>query len=72
LSGQTRIHGIIGGFHLLRADARRLDKTLAALSQMNPDWIIPCHCTGDRAVEHLLQGLGDRVRPGRAGMILEL
>ncbi|MFH0900848.1 MAG: ARMT1-like domain-containing protein [Pseudomonadota bacterium] len=31
-----------------------------------PDLIVPCHCTGDRALERLRQRFGERVVPGSA------
>jgi len=62
------IHAVIGGFHLVNAHRERLDRTLAALQQLNPDLVVPCHCTGESAVAQLRDALGDRVTPGAAGM----
>jgi len=68
LAGGLPIHAIIGGFHLVNAHRERLDRTLAALQQLNPDLVVPCHCTGESAVARLRETLGDRVTPGAAGM----
>lgn len=54
LTGESRIHTIIGGFHLLCADEDRLTKTIAELKQFEINKIIPCHCTGDHAYSRLL------------------
>jgi 7,8-dihydropterin-6-yl-methyl-4-(beta-D-ribofuranosyl)aminobenzene 5'-phosphate synthase len=71
LAGTSKIHAVLGGFHLREASDARLDRTLAALAQIAPDMVIPCHCTGEKAVDRLKQALGQRVKPGHAGMTLE-
>ncbi|MDO8834335.1 MAG: MBL fold metallo-hydrolase [Vicinamibacterales bacterium] len=62
------LRAVIGGFHLVNADPRRLDGTVAGLRAAAPELIVPCHCTGDRAVAVLRDALGDIVQPGVAGM----
>lgn len=66
------IRAVIGGFHLLNADRRRLERTLHALHQLQPELLIPCHCTGEQAVAALREAFGKRCRPGMAGMNLML
>lgn len=63
-----RIRAVIGGFHLGSASPGRLQRTIAALRQLEPDRVVPCHCTGDRAVAALGQALGERAIPGSAGV----
>ncbi len=65
-----RIRSIIGGFHLLNADRRRIEQTLKDLHQLAPEQIIPCHCTGEEAVQQLRHAFGKRCRSGMAGMQL--
>ena len=65
-----RIRAVIGGFHLLNANRRRIELTIQALQRMAPDQIIPCHCTGEEAITQLRQALGRPCRPGMAGMKL--
>lgn len=67
LSGIARIRAIIGGFHLINADSRRLAQTVNALATLPVDRIIPCHCTGDPAIKVLKAGLGKKVLRGAAG-----
>ena len=69
LNDNMRIRAVIGGFHLLNADRRRLEQTILALRQLAPDVIIPCHCTGEDAVSTLRDAFGKRCQPGMAGMI---
>jgi 7,8-dihydropterin-6-yl-methyl-4-(beta-D-ribofuranosyl)aminobenzene 5'-phosphate synthase len=67
LSGMSHIHAVLGGFHLGEASEARLERTMDALGELGLDWLVPCHCTGDLAVEKLRQGLGERVQVGSAG-----
>ena len=46
VTGETSIYAIIGGLHLKAAKEPRIEATLDALKQWNPDYLIPCHCTG--------------------------
>ncbi len=70
-SGNSRLRAVIGGFHLLDADESRLEKTTDALRDLSPERIIPCHCTGARAVDFLVQELGAKVSSGFSGTIVE-
>ena len=68
LNGGRRARAVIGGFHLLSADERRIKATIDALQALAFDEIVPCHCTGEAAVEALVAAFGERCRPGAAGM----
>lgn len=69
VSGQAHIRAVIGGFHLLNANDRRLALTIEALRELSPEVVIPCHCTGVKAIQTLRAALGEKVRPGRTGMV---
>jgi 7,8-dihydropterin-6-yl-methyl-4-(beta-D-ribofuranosyl)aminobenzene 5'-phosphate synthase len=60
---------VIGGFHLAQASESRLRSTVDALKELDLDLIVPCHCTGDAAVDRLAEAFGDRVVSGMAGML---
>ena len=45
-SGVQKVHAIVGGFHLAPAPDEIVAKTVAAFKEINPDYIIPMHCTG--------------------------
>lgn len=66
-SGVKRVFGIIGGLHLLNASSERLEATCAAIRKWNPEFVIPCHCTGENAIAFLCATLGTIVTPGYAG-----
>jgi 7,8-dihydropterin-6-yl-methyl-4-(beta-D-ribofuranosyl)aminobenzene 5'-phosphate synthase len=69
VSGETRLHAVLGGFHLTEASEARLARTMVELDELGPDLIVPCHCTGDAAVEWLRRAFGERVVPGSAGSV---
>ena len=70
LTGETKIHTIIGGLHLLNADPARLAKTVSELKRFNIEHIIPCHCTGDGAHSLFMEHFS--CRRGFAGMEMEI
>lgn len=69
LSGETRLHAVLGGFHLGEASETRLARTTGELRQLDPDLIVPCHCTGNVAAERLERTFGERVVRGSAGAV---
>ena len=61
LSGCSEIHAVIGGTHLLRASAERLEATAQALTDYRVEVIAPCHCTGAAATAFLRTRFPSRV-----------
>ena len=59
LTGMDRVYAVIGGTHLIAADAARIDKTITALKQMGVQKIAASHCTGLRAACVLEREFGD-------------
>lgn len=72
VSGIEKVSGIVGGMHLIRASEERMNKTLEAMKSWNMDWLIPCHCTGDAAMQRMKDYLGDIVTFGCTGTVIEL
>ena len=66
-SGASKLKAVIGGYHLLNADGRRLERTVADLKVLSPELIVPCHCTGSKAVDALADAFGSGVRSGCSG-----
>ena len=46
-SGVKKLHAVIGGFHLAPYKEDYVQQTVAALKDMNVDYVIPLHCTGE-------------------------
>src|SRR4051812_17247196 len=47
VSGIEKIHVLMGGFHLAPYQDDYVQQTVAALKEMNIEYIIPLHCTGE-------------------------
>jgi len=67
VSGATGIRAVIGGFHLGQASDERIEKTIAALKEIAPELIAPCHCTGERAALKIQAAFGAQFSPAGAG-----
>jgi 7,8-dihydropterin-6-yl-methyl-4-(beta-D-ribofuranosyl)aminobenzene 5'-phosphate synthase len=51
VTGIERVHAVMGGFHLSGpAFESVIGKTAGALGKIDPAYVIPCHCTGRKAV----------------------
>ena len=46
VSGIEKVHAIMGGFHLGSAPADYLTQVVAEIGKLNPDVVIPMHCSG--------------------------
>jgi 7,8-dihydropterin-6-yl-methyl-4-(beta-D-ribofuranosyl)aminobenzene 5'-phosphate synthase len=54
LTGEDRIHAVVGGFHLSgKAFEPIIGPTCEALGEFPPDFLVPTHCTGRRAIHAL-------------------
>lgn len=53
LTGQRRVHTLLGGLHLLRASPERMQRTLEAFHSWQPRQIAVGHCTGPAAAARL-------------------
>ncbi|WED23823.1 MBL fold metallo-hydrolase [Vibrio sp. JC009] len=71
-AGEPKIAGIIGGLHLNRASAQRLDSTISALADWMPEFVVPTHCTGEEAIMSLKDALGERVSDGGSGLVIPI
>jgi 7,8-dihydropterin-6-yl-methyl-4-(beta-D-ribofuranosyl)aminobenzene 5'-phosphate synthase len=61
VSGISKVHAILGGFHLMPMPQEYVRSTVAALKDINPDYLIPMHCTGTTFYEVAKQELPGRV-----------
>ena len=72
LTGNSPIHMVIGGMHLLKAGAERMDKTVAELRRLDVQRLLPCHCTGSAAVTRLWGEFPDRCELCQVGTVVEV
>jgi len=67
VSGINKVHAIVGGFHLFPADDAYLKQTVAELGKINPDVLIPMHCSGPGLLTALHNQMPDKVVPSTTG-----
>lgn len=68
LTGVDRLHGLLGGFHLSGpAFEPIIEPTVAALTGLAPDLVVPAHCTGWRAQHRLAAALPEAFVPNAVG-----
>ena len=67
VSGINKVHAILGGFHLFPADDAYLKQTVAELEALNPDVLIPMHCSGPGLATALRAAMPDRFVPSTNG-----
>jgi len=72
LTGRDRIHAVLGGMHLVRATAERLEATTAALRRYHLRKIGTAHCTGTRATSYLWSHLPDECFECSVGSVFSL
>jgi 7,8-dihydropterin-6-yl-methyl-4-(beta-D-ribofuranosyl)aminobenzene 5'-phosphate synthase len=68
VTGIEKIHAIMGGFHLTGAHfGPFIEPTAAALKAFDPDYIIPTHCTGRKAINRIEAVMEDKFLLNMAG-----
>ena len=67
VSNVSKLHAVIGGFHLGMAPSEYIKHTVDELAALNPDAIVPMHCTGANFIEAMRQRMPDRVVANNLG-----
>ena len=62
-----RLHAVVGGFHLGMAPPDYIAHTVDALAVLEPDVIVPMHCTGAPFIEAMRRRMPDRVVASNLG-----
>jgi 7,8-dihydropterin-6-yl-methyl-4-(beta-D-ribofuranosyl)aminobenzene 5'-phosphate synthase len=54
ITGVQKVHGILGGFHLIGPKAESLlESTIEELVKMEPEVLVPMHCTGWKGIHRI-------------------
>jgi 7,8-dihydropterin-6-yl-methyl-4-(beta-D-ribofuranosyl)aminobenzene 5'-phosphate synthase len=60
ITGVQELHGILGGFHLIGPNAESLlESTIAELVKIEPDVLVPMHCTGWKGIHRIYEEFAD-------------
>ncbi len=60
VSGVRKVHAVLGGFHLAPYPADYVSNVIASLKEIDPDYIVPMHCTGEAFWD-----MGRQAMPGK-------
>ena len=58
---------LIGGFHLAIVDDDYLKQSIAELKALNPDVVIPMHCSGTNFIQAMREQMPDRLALSTTG-----
>ena len=72
VTGIDDIYAILGGFHLNKADKKRILFTTEELLKIDPKIVGPCHCTGTDAINQFVDVFGDRCKILKTGDVIIL
>lgn len=62
ISGISKVHMVIGGFHLVRPRTdEEARQTVAAFKVIDPDYVVPMHCTGEVFIEEAIRQMPSKV-----------
>lgn len=68
LTGTDTVYAVLGGFHLSGRDFEmRINQTVRELEKINPQLIVPMHCTGWRATYAIFNAMPDAFVWGSVG-----
>jgi 7,8-dihydropterin-6-yl-methyl-4-(beta-D-ribofuranosyl)aminobenzene 5'-phosphate synthase len=67
VSGVTKVHAVMGGFHLFPADDPYLRRVVAELKALEPDVVVPLHCSGPGIARVLRETMPDRLLTSTTG-----
>jgi 7,8-dihydropterin-6-yl-methyl-4-(beta-D-ribofuranosyl)aminobenzene 5'-phosphate synthase len=69
----SKIHAIFGGFHLAGKEGEsRIEQTVEELKRINPNLIVPMHCTGWRAVHAIAKAMPNAFVSNSVGTLYQL
>ena len=68
VTGIKRVHAVMGGFHLTGGHFEPfIDPTTQALKAFDPNYVIPTHCTGRKAINYMEREMPDKFLLNMAG-----
>jgi 7,8-dihydropterin-6-yl-methyl-4-(beta-D-ribofuranosyl)aminobenzene 5'-phosphate synthase len=72
LMGTKKVHAVIGGFHLSDSKEEIIKATIDDLTEIDPAFIYPCHCTGTKNVRRLVEIFRKRCKLVKTGDVIEI
>jgi 7,8-dihydropterin-6-yl-methyl-4-(beta-D-ribofuranosyl)aminobenzene 5'-phosphate synthase len=67
VSGVEKLHALVGGFHLGPAPMDYTKHITAEILELNPDVVVPMHCSGENFVQAMFAAAPDRLLLASSG-----
>jgi 7,8-dihydropterin-6-yl-methyl-4-(beta-D-ribofuranosyl)aminobenzene 5'-phosphate synthase len=61
MTGIEKVHAVVGGWHLAPSPDEVVAATVDALKEINPDYLLPMHCTGTNTIAAIQRELPGRL-----------
>jgi len=61
VSGVQKVHALVGGFHLGPAPEDYLLQVVAEINKLDPDVIVPMHCSGENFIRMVREQMPDKL-----------
>ncbi len=72
ITQNNHVYAVMGGMHLNNASEERINLIVENLELINPDFVVPLHCTGFKAIHRLFTVFKDRVKLLNVGDVFEM
>jgi 7,8-dihydropterin-6-yl-methyl-4-(beta-D-ribofuranosyl)aminobenzene 5'-phosphate synthase len=69
ITGEKKIHTVVGGCHLFNAKKEQVDATIAALKELDVQQLGVSHCTGLKPAFAMMEAFGERFFFNNAGRV---
>lgn len=67
VAGTDKVHAVMGGFHLAASQQDYIDYTVDALTELDPDVVLPMHCTGRDFIETMRRRMPEKLVVANVG-----
>ncbi len=66
------LYAVVGGMHLQHSADEKINKIMENMITLNPEYLVPLHCTGLATINKMLNAFKDRVKLLNVGDTFEL
>jgi 7,8-dihydropterin-6-yl-methyl-4-(beta-D-ribofuranosyl)aminobenzene 5'-phosphate synthase len=63
----NKIYGIIGGLHYIFSNDGEIAEAVKYIESLNPEFIVPSHCSGYKAIRRMQDVLGEKIHVSATG-----
>lgn len=69
VSGVSKLHAVIGGFHLIPAELDYIEHTITELEALDPDVVLPMHCSGANFIDAMNRRMPEKLVTTNVGSV---